>query len=454
MKVAKSRKNLIRFALPVVIILTAIIVWFFTHGAAESIKVFWLPIAAALLFVASPLGNRKLGTQADTPGHTLFPWILRIVLLELFLIGSFIGITYISTQALPVHVAENTQIFSHTLRYFTLQLGLFPWSLYALIAVAMGFVAYRSNKNAHLSTLLFPIFKSREQQTFGAIFNMTAKIATGFAFASTLMFFTLLIASLVSPHHLPIAYGFSTATTLIVLVLLGLSFTSIFHKYLQRILSHPIPYGLTLSLLCVLLAAVILLLSLIFIGVSGANTGKIPGIVKTLQQKNWHDFWLIFSSSWWISWTIVISSHIARISRGRSARAVILAVLSLPVLAGIYFYLSTTGSVSLFSIHPLIIYVVSIVGFIGLLSIIGTRKYLTTLFFSYLPKHGSNKPHQHEAFSKKFFFKRSWQLVMGLLYLYLPTGIPALSIFFFMAIAPLAILLLLSCTTVFFIKKS
>src|SRR5262249_28651200 len=98
-----------------------------------------------------------VSTRGMTKNLSKHQWLVRIFLLQLLINLFFLGITQLSQQALPVLYSLHIDAYNKTLHQFLL-LGIFPWALVGLLAVAFAYCAYNQNKNAFFNTLVEPLF--------------------------------------------------------------------------------------------------------------------------------------------------------------------------------------------------------------------------------------------------------------------------------------------------------
>jgi choline/glycine/proline betaine transport protein/glycine betaine transporter len=72
------------------------------------------------------------------------------------------------------------------------------------------------------------------------------------------------------------------------------------------------------------------------------------------EDKGWLGSWTIFYWAWWMSWAPFVSIFIARVSKGRSIRALILACMLLPSLANFLWYTVVGGAGIYFNIGDIL----------------------------------------------------------------------------------------------------
>lgn len=438
----KTRKGLAFGIPPLLFFIGLIFFCHFTHFISFYFESLWIATGCAFLFIVTPLGNRRLSHENNAI-ITRLPmpqWIFSIILFEMVLFGVFLGITHVVSSTLTVNTTVHPYLFSQSLQTELLQYGLFPWSLYAVIAAGMGILAYHQQRNAYFSNLLYPVIKTDVQSAVGLIVNVGSRRITLFGIGLTLTFFPILIISLFLVPEKHIAFGFQPVTLLVTLLLLFSTFSNTIKQYAMRLFSRHIPTFLSLPIFAIVLALVIVLLS-----------AMIPGIIPTANQptplfiQNWIDFhwqtaWMVFSMMWWLALTPAVCTYIVRISRGYKIRDMMLCVLTLPMfIAAWLFYFHG----SFISVSEKWITIFSAASFLIALPLLINFKNLSTLISAYYPKNGEMKIRDHHP----FFIKAIQICIIGI-YFYLVIGMNGLSIFIFSINYVWVISVLVGCVAV------
>ncbi|OGT48798.1 MAG: hypothetical protein A3E82_08285 [Gammaproteobacteria bacterium RIFCSPHIGHO2_12_FULL_38_11] len=428
MKYVKPRRDLIFIINPLTSLISFLLFCFYLKYIPYTFYAFWAATAAALFLILLPLGNTALSENADESAQHLpwQQWFLCILLLELTLLGSYSGICFINGEALPINISENSMLFSQTLQAELWHYGLFPWSLYAVIAVGMGFLAYRQNTHAYFSNLLNPFIKHNTKGTLGLISNICMRRCTLFAISLSFIFIALLFISLFLPLTEYIAHGFQTAALIVTLIFLAASLSNTLKKMASRIFAKSIAAATSFTLFCILLGLIILILSMI--ATNRAQNSINPAIPSLIQH--WINFnntatWSIFSTFWWIFWTPLACAFIARVSKGYKIRHIIIGILILPIMLGLYFKYAVQFNITV-EFPPTIIKILSLVSFLILLPLLLNHSTRSQAVESYFPAQGIAKYRDQTS-----FFEKIIQLTFIFLYLYLVIGINGPSLFSF-----------------------
>lgn len=442
MKLLKSHHTLLIVTVGILFVFGVASLWLFTPYVRAAFDVYWLLFAGSLLLITTPWGKIRLSAPSDSkPRYSFWAWWLRILMLEFSLLAIFYGICHISGQVLPIFTTTHSALFTNTLYYLFVHLALLPFSAFALIACAFGYASYRCNKDAYLSTALNPILKSTATDAIGLIANTAARGGTICALSSSIMFMSLLIINTLMPHQILRAFtGFNIIPLVTLFILLALIFSKKFKQQIYFLLTkQQIPLmAVLLGFILVLSVAVMTLM--LFFGDHGGVVLNTPTPIKSLLKHGWRILWDLFVTLWWLSWAPLTGIFIAKISRGYKIRDVLLATLTGPffIAVALFFmhtYHFTLGYQPIFNI---IGFIIPLVGFFFVLTIIARKATFSIVMQTYLPKRDQLKYRSQDRFVSKLLQSSAFML-----YLYLPAGITLLCVLFFVFILILCLLLLL-----------
>lgn len=442
MKYLKSRKDLIFIVNPILVAMgvaftltiPAILITFF--------RVFWIAIFFALFFIVTRHGKKRLAHNEDDVALKMpfFPWFLNIILVELCLLGMYLGISVVCGELLPVNVATHSHLFLNTLTQQLLNNGLFPFAIFALITVGMGTLAYNKRENAYFSALLKPITHHDVQQTLGLIINTTMRRATMMSLSVLLFFMMLLMISLILPPDIHLPHGFQPIALLVTLIIFFFIHTKIAKHYIAKLFSRHIPTLISFPLFCAGLAFIILFIT----AITGATAQTLtpqpaPEFIQHWIQFNWQHTWTLFSNVFFLMLTPLLCAHFTQLSRGYRVRSVMLGVLVLPVGLVIFILLSSAlhWPMMVLSLHT--IKIISLISFFILLPLLCNHRQSSYAILAYFPKEGAIKTRDHQP-----FFKRVAQWTVIYFYFYLVIGMNGLGLFLFVSNFFVTIILLLA----------
>jgi len=416
-------------SLPFVIV-AFLLVEFATPYLIKAFYFHWAALAIVILFCCLPFANQKLAaTSNEKPRYSFHSWLIRLFSLQLSLFFVFIGIATVFTYWLPPQGSIDPAAISQSLHTFLKCDGLFPWALFALFAVRLGYVSYIQNQDAYLSHLSIPLFNSQPNKLIGMILNLQARLATTTILATSFAFMILLVVSLLLPKAAPFHPGFQIKTLVIITALILLGFSPVFKKISQHLLNPKLPLWMTLFTTLILFALVIWLLNALFFHAGQFNV-EVPALIQWLERKETTSLWLIFSAVWWLAWTPLMSIHFARISQGYRIRSLMLAMLFLPALLTLLITVFP-NSAHVFQHYPVAFSLVAILAFLYLLIQITEKTKLPMLIRSYLPRRNHYKRRDHY-----FYFRKVFQIMLIVIYLYLPAGMAVTAVLLFVLVFP------------------
>lgn len=308
---------------------------------------YMLAIGAYLFFVIwvafSRFGTLKLGADHDKPDFSYGAWAGM-----LFSSGIGISLLYFAASEPidhlyhpPEGVAGSPQAARQALQLTFLHWGVHGWAIYALVGLAVGYFAYRHRQPLALRSALLPLLGER-----------WVKGGAGHAVDCFGIFVTLLglvtnlgIGALQVSSGIEYLTGIEHSKTTLLVVLLVMSLVATLAAV------SGIEKGIRrLSNLNIVLFSSLLL----FVLVCGSTLELLNGLVQNLgdylnglvlktfdlyvytgggagKSEEWLGLWTLFYWAWWISWAPFVGMFIARISRGRTVRELVMGVLLIPL---------------------------------------------------------------------------------------------------------------------------
>ncbi|ENU22749.1 hypothetical protein F993_02650 [Acinetobacter proteolyticus] len=304
---------------------------------------YMLVIVVCLGFVAwlafSRVGQIPLGKDDDKPEFGYLAWVSM-----LFSAGIGIALLYYGVAEPVDHFIRppegqggTIQAARDAMMYSFLHWGIHGWVLYALLGVTLGYFAFRRDLPLALRSALYPIFGERIHGLIGDFVDGFGILATVISLVTNLGIGALV---LVSGLHYLLPEIPNNQTTLITVVLLMMSVATITTvvgiekglAWLSRI---------NLRLLYALL---------LFVFLTGPTNHLLNGLVQNVgdyldhflaksfdmylynaKAGEWLGSWTVFYWAWWIAWAPFVGMFIARISKGRTIREVVLGVCLIPL---------------------------------------------------------------------------------------------------------------------------
>jgi choline/glycine/proline betaine transport protein/glycine betaine transporter len=225
------------------------------------------------------------------------------------------------------------QAFFHT--------GVNAWCLYGLLAASMCVGSYIKGLPMRFSSAFWVIFGDRVKGTLGKVLDIFAVLATLGGMATTTGLIALQLGS-----GLKYYYGFELGAfgNYLIIGVMTAIFTFCVFTGLQK--------GIKILADIRMLIFILLSLFILFVGptvfildLSTAATGQMldnfiamclypePG-----SETKWASGWTIFYWAWWLAWTPFVSQFIARISKARSIRSLMLFGMVVPAIISDLWY--------------------------------------------------------------------------------------------------------------------
>ncbi|TRX75139.1 choline BCCT transporter BetT [Pseudomonas mangiferae] len=310
--------------------------------AADSVGWYYLlAMTLYLVFVVvtalSGYGRIKLGADHDEPEFSYLSWAGM-----LFAAGISITLFFFCVSEPLTHFAQPPQgeggsreAARQAMQLLFLHWGLHGWGVFALVAMALAYFAYRHNLPLALRSALYPLIGKRIDGPLGYAVDAFGIIATVFGLGADMGFGVLhLNAGL--DYLVGIPHSAWVQATLIALMMGAAILVAV----------SGVEKGVRLMSDLNMLLACGLLLFVLFAGPTQhllntliQNLGDYLGALPTKsfdlyaydEPSDWLGGWTVFYWAWWIAWAPFVGLFIARISRGRTIREFVFGVLFIPL---------------------------------------------------------------------------------------------------------------------------
>lgn len=364
--------------IPTVVIALAVVLWGAVYtssfesaaGAAFTFvvdTVGWLfilvttgVVAYTIYLAFSKYGGVRLGADDERPEYSTRSWIAMMFAAGMGIGLMFYGVseplTHFKTPP-PGQEAQYDVAMATTAFHWTLH----PWSMYAIVGLALGLAAYRYKRSHLISQAFVPLIgEDRAKSWMGKVLDVAAILATIFGTAASLgIGATQIRAGL---NETGAVDGGGVALVAGVIVVLGVVFlisaASGVSKGIQLLSNINLIIAGVLALIVVIFSgAILFMLDLIPTTVGTYFTDFFAMATRTAASENgeaaeWLSSWTVFYWAWWISWSPFVGMFLARISRGRTVRQFILGVVLVPstlsliwfsIFGGFALYLEDVG---------------------------------------------------------------------------------------------------------------
>ncbi len=315
----------------------------------------WLFVLTTALFVVfsaylalSRYGNIKLGTDDAEPEFSTFSWVSMM-----FATGMGIGLifwgvaeplTHLNTPPMGMADPGTPEAARLAMEYTFFHWGLHPWSIYAVIGLAIAYFAYRKGYGNRISGTFRPLIGDAADRAPGKAIDVVAIIATLFGSATSLGLGALQITG--GLDNVFDGSGKSVALALLIIWVLTACFvvsavTGI-EKGVQFLSNANAVAAVVLVLFLFVVGPTVFILSTLTEGI-GAYLTQLPTMsgrtgAFDADQATWLNGWTIFYWAWWVSWTPFVGMFIARISKGRTIRQFVTYVILVPSLVSFVWF--------------------------------------------------------------------------------------------------------------------
>lgn len=302
---------------------------------------YMLLMVACMLFVfwlaMSRYGRLRLGHDDESPAFSYLSWVTM-----LFSAGIGIALVYYGAYEPLDHFLRppegpggTVEAARQAMAITFLHWGLHGWALYALIATALGWFAYRRDQPLALRSALYPLFGERIRGGIGHLVDAFGILVTVISMVTNLGIGALLVNSgLNYLFHVPQTTQLLMAIIVVMMIVATLAAVTGIEKGIAML------SNINVGFLCLLL---------LFIFVAGPTLNLINGLLQNTgdylttiigrsfdvylygKARQWQGAWTLFYWAWWVAWAPFVGLFIARISRGRTIRELILGVMLIPL---------------------------------------------------------------------------------------------------------------------------
>lgn len=329
--------------------LTSTFDWFFLSAA----NIF---VLFCLFLVLSPMGKIRLGGKEARPDYGYLGWFAM-----LFAAGMGIGLMFFGvsepmshfassmggtaldagarTDWAPLGAAAGDAVAARDLGMAAtiFHWSLHPWSIYAVVALALAFFTFNNGLPLTLRSAFYPILGERVWGWPGHVIDTLAVFSTLFGLATSLGFGTE--QALAGFNFL---FGWGTgniAKVVLISAITALATISVIRgldggvKVLSEI---NIALAVLLLLFVIIVGPTAVIFDTIFAGGIAYAREIIPlSNPFGREDANFSQGWTAFYWAWWISWSPFVGMFIARVSRGRTVREFLSCVILIPMLASV-----------------------------------------------------------------------------------------------------------------------
>ena len=374
------RKNLLLYFSVGILLLMSFFSYFLTEQTYTAVERFskdirsifgpfylWLGLGCVLFLILiafSPLGKKKLGIATDVPEFSRVAWISM-----LYSAGMGSGILLRAVQE-PVFMFLNPPLQAPVsnkiiaLEYTFYQWGFTAWAFYALFAIILGYYGFVKARKIRVSSIFqnknhektsSTILKSRSN-TITIVVDLLVILTTIFGLVAAIALGTTQISGGIQ-HIYHTEMGLSATITILLFISL-LATISVYkgiHKGIKVISTWNIYITLALLFFVLIQNDIWEMVSLFLHSLYQYVINFIPLSLAYGTFNPGTEFltdWTYYYWAFWIAWAPFTGMFIARISKGRTLREIIIGVLLIPSM-GTFFWFSVFGHAAFDIIHDI-----------------------------------------------------------------------------------------------------
>ncbi len=295
-------------------------------------------VLVALYFAFSRYGKIKLGGPFALPEFSTVSWYAMLLSAGLGIGLMFWGVAepiFHFTSPAPLFDVDPGSVDAGKAALATTYLhwGIHGWALYGLTALALGFFAYNRGLPLTFRSIFYPILGPRIYGPWGHAIDILTVIATLFGLATSLGFGAQQgAAGLNKLFGLPDDTWFQIVLILAITGLATISVVAGLDAGVKRLSELNIWLAGAFLVFMLLVGPTLFILSL-YTQSLGYYVQVLPEFAfwnAAFEETQWQAWWTIFYWGWWISWSPFVGMFIARISKGRSVRELLVGVIFLP----------------------------------------------------------------------------------------------------------------------------
>ena len=311
-------------------------------------------VLAAAYFAFSRYGKIRIGGPNAKPEFTRNAWYAMLISA-----GMGIGLMFWSVAEPIFHLDAPAPMFgvaagswdagTAALATTFYHWGLHPWSIYALVALALSFFAYNRGLPLTFRSVFYPLLGPRIYGAWGNAIDILTVIATLAGLATSLGFGVgQAAAGLNFLFGWPEDTGFQVVLIVAITSVAVVSVVAGLDRGVKRLSQLNIVLAGAFMVFLIVVGPALFILPA-FVQSLGFYVNALPELAfwnEAFSDTDWQGSWTVFYWGWWISWSPFVGMFIARVSKGRTVRELILGVVLFPSLLSA-FWMSVFGGTAL-----------------------------------------------------------------------------------------------------------
>ncbi|MFC5742548.1 BCCT family transporter [Dyella tabacisoli] len=287
-----------------------------------------LPLMAWFAF--GPLGRIKFGSADEAPEFGNLSWFAMLFCggIGISIVNwAFVEPLYIYMSP-PLGMDAKTPTAMEWAAMYPMQhWGLVPWALYLLPSLPIGYLLYvRRGKSMRFGEICTGVLPARHRGWLGRVIDIVVILSIVGGVGTSLGLSVPLVSSLIA-HQLGAGDGIVLQGTVLTiwLCLIGYSVYSGLNKGIRYLSNINAVLAIAMLLLVLLVGPFTFLMNLASnsMGLLADNFFRINLWTDPLGDGSFPRNWTIFYWAWWIAYCPMMGLFVARISRGRTIRQVV-----------------------------------------------------------------------------------------------------------------------------------
>ena len=315
---------------------------------------YMLSVGAFLLFVLwlpfSRYGKVRLG--GEVPAYSNISWFAM-----LFSAGLGAGLVFYSVAEPILHFSSppggvdghSAAAARQAMQITFYHWGLHGWAIYILVGLSLAVAYHCHGLPLTIRSALAPLFGKRAFGRLGETLEITAICGTMFGVAAVLGFGSMQINSgLNQLGVLDVSLQSRLLITAVITVVATISVLSGVDRGIRRLSELNLSLG-TLLMCFVLFAGPTSEILVSFARGCADYVLQLPSLTfraTSIGDHNWQKNWTLFYWPWWIACAPYVGIFLARISKGRTIREMVVGAFVAPTL-GTFFWLTVFGQAAL-----------------------------------------------------------------------------------------------------------
>ena len=328
-------------------------------------------IGALLFFALSKYGKIRLGGVEAEYEFSTFSWMAM-----LFSAGMGIGLMFYSVAEPMYHYGDGTNLFpaveAGSAQAATAAMGtsfyhwgFHPWAIYGLVALGLGFFSFNRGLPLTFRSVFYPLLGDRIYGWPGHVIDLITVFATIFGLGTSLGLgaqqvnagLGIVTETMTGTNLVPQGTASQVAIIAVITLIATLSVAAGLQAGVKRLSTINVYIMFIFLAFILAVGPTLYLLGNIVQGI-GFYLQNLPGMAfftgtnvpaeAAGGYENWAQLWTIFYWGWWIAWSPFVGLFIARISKGRTVRQMVLGVLLIPT-AFSFIWIGAFGGAGVFA---------------------------------------------------------------------------------------------------------